>query len=171
MGKRVIEKNAANMTSKYIGETEKLIDAAFEEAYENDALLLLNEGDSFIQNRDNAKHSWEISQTNQMLQNLENSQVPVVFTTNLPKTLDKASRRRFTFDFYFDFPTETQQLEMFEYFFGMRYEGSWSYKATPGDFAVISKKARILNINSIEEIIKEFDIYFERDKSNIIGFK
>ena len=170
MGKKVIEKNAANMTSAYLGETEKLIDSAFEEAFENDGLLLLNEGDSFLQNRDNAKHSWELTQTNQMLQNLEHSKIPVVFTTNLPKTLDKASKRRFTFDLYFDFPTDEQQKEMFKYFFGIDFNGNWKYKATPGDFAVISKKCKFLKLNSFEDIMKEFDIYFELESQNKIGF-
>ena len=57
--------------SPYVGQNEQLMAAAFKQAEEDDALLLIDEADTFFSDRDQARQTWEVSQTNQFLTSLE----------------------------------------------------------------------------------------------------
>jgi SpoVK/Ycf46/Vps4 family AAA+-type ATPase len=46
--------------SKWVGENEKNIAAAFEEAAAEDGALFLDEADSFLQSREHASAGWEV---------------------------------------------------------------------------------------------------------------
>lgn len=105
LGIEVILKRASDLMSKYVGETEQNIADAFEEAKSKKAMLIFDEADSFLQNRNNAVRNWEVSQVNEMLTWMEFHEYPFVCTTNLLDTLDEASLRRFTFKIKFDFMT------------------------------------------------------------------
>ena len=57
----ILCKRASDLLDAYVGETEKRIRAAFEEATSEDAVLVIDEADSFLHNRDQAVRSWEVS--------------------------------------------------------------------------------------------------------------
>ena len=84
-------------------------------------ILIINKDKnySFLQNRNNAQRSWEISQVNEMLTRMESHEYPFVCTTNLLDSLDEASLRRFTFKIKFDFMTTEQVNSAIEHFFGI----------------------------------------------------
>ena len=77
----------------------------FKDAEESKAILFLDEADSLIRDRSGANHSWEVSQVNEMLTQMENfkgifiaaTNFDGIFiaATNFDGTLDMASRRRF----------------------------------------------------------------------------
>ena len=67
LGLDVILKRASDLMSKYVGETEQNIAEAFAEAKSKKAMLIFDEADSFLQNRNNAVRNWEVSQVNEML--------------------------------------------------------------------------------------------------------
>lgn len=96
MGLGVVQKRASDLLSKYVGETESKIAQAFEEARAEEAFLIFDEADSLLGNRADARHSWEVSQVNEMLTWMENHPLPFACTTNLSDRLDPATRRRFT---------------------------------------------------------------------------
>ncbi len=58
-------------------------------------MLIFDEADSLIFNRDRAEHSWELSFTNEFLTWMESFEGIQIFTTNRLKDLDSASLRRF----------------------------------------------------------------------------
>ncbi|MCE2862665.1 MAG: AAA family ATPase [Opitutaceae bacterium] len=60
-------RRASDLIDKYVGETEKRIAAAFREAEESGAALLIDEVDSFLQDRSRAQRSWEVTQVNEFL--------------------------------------------------------------------------------------------------------
>ena len=95
LGRPLVEARPAEVLSKYVGETEKAIDALFETAERDDAVLLLDEMDSFLFQRDGARHSWEVTQVNVMLAALERYRGVLVATTNRFAALDPAVVRRF----------------------------------------------------------------------------
>ena len=174
LGVDVILKRASDLMSKYVGETEQNIAEAFAQAKSKGAMLIFDEADSFLQNRNNAIRSWEISQVNEMLTWMESHQYPFVCTTNLLDTLDEASLRRFTFKIKFDFLTYEQINTGFEYFFGIKYTYANIKGLTAGDFATVKKKADFLNITDKEEIAKmlleEVKIKRSKELKNSIGF-
>ena len=97
LGIEVVFKRASDLISKWVGETEQNIASAFAEAKAKKAMLIFDEADSFLQNRNNAQRSFEVTQVNEMLTWMESHEYPFVCTTNLFDSLDEASLRRFTF--------------------------------------------------------------------------
>lgn len=88
-------KLASDLLNMFVGGTEKNIRNAFDQAAKNRELLLIDEADSFISARAGAEHSWEVTQVNEFLTNLQNFQGICVCTTNFRNVLDIAAMRRF----------------------------------------------------------------------------
>jgi hypothetical protein len=65
--------------------------------------LIIDEADSLLFSRDRAKHSWEISFTNEFLTQMERYSGILVCTTNRLDDLDTASLRRFNHKIGFDY--------------------------------------------------------------------
>ena len=84
-----------------MGVTEKNLARAFAAAGEEQAVLLLDEVDSFLQERRKATQSWEITAVNEMLTQMEHYRGLFIASTNLMDDLDAAALRRGR--------TETQQ--------------------------------------------------------------
>lgn len=156
LGKKVLFKRASDLQSMWVGQTEKNIAKAFKEASEEGKVLIIDEGDSFLQDRTRARASWEVSQVNEMLSQMEVHDQPFIITTNLMDNLDPASLRRFTFKMKFDFMKPEQARKLFKSYFGVDApeEMDRNEIITPGDFAAVKKKVEILEIKSAEEIYK-----------------
>ena len=177
IGCEVILKRASDLMSMWVGGTEANIAAAFAEAKSKKAMLIFDEADSFLQNRNNAQRPWEISQVNEMLTWMESHEYPFVCTTNLLDTLDEASLRRFTFKLRFDFLSTEQVNKAIEHFFsGVNMEGKKvDIKGlTAGDFATVKKKTDFLGITDLDEITKmlreEVKVKKSKELKNSIGF-
>ncbi len=176
LGVEVIYKRASDLMSKWVGESEQNIAAAFAEAKSKKAMLIFDEADSFLQNRNNASHSWEITQVNEMLTWMESHEYPFVCTTNLLDTLDEASLRRFTFKIRFDFMNNEQVNCAIEHFFGIKVKDkNIDIKGlTAGDFATVKKKTDFLDIIDLDEIVtmlrEEVKVKKSKELKNSIGF-
>ena len=144
------------------------------EARDKKAMLIFDEADSFLQNRQNANKSWEVSQVNEMLTWMESHEYPFVCTTNLMSSLDEASLRRFTFKIKFNFLTPEQVNYGLEHFFGIKNTNCSLKGVTAGDFATVKKKADFLCVNETSEIIsmlkEEIKIKKSKDLQNAVGF-
>lgn len=73
----------------------KNIASAFSEAERDNAVLLIDEVDSFLRDRRDAKASWEVTQVNEMLTQMEQFQGVLIASTNLIEGFDQAALRRF----------------------------------------------------------------------------
>ena len=174
LGIEVIMKRASDLMSMWVGGTEKNIAEAFAEAKAKKAMLIFDEADSFLQNRENAFRSWEVSQVNEMLTWMESHEYPFVCTTNLLDTLDEASLRRFTFKIKFDFLTREQVNIGIDHFFGIENANVNINGLTAGDFATVKKKVDFLNTTDLAEITKmlkdEVKVKKSKTLQNNIGF-
>ncbi len=152
----VVKKKCSDLLSMWVGGTEQNIAAAFQEGRENQAVLIFDEADSFLQDRTTAFRSWEVTQVNEMLTQMENYAYPFVCTTNLMNSLDKASLRRFTFKVAYNYMTPEQASLAFKHFFNIpNVDLSYLNSLTPGDFAVVRKKAEILGfLDDAKELTK-----------------
>lgn len=95
-------KKASDLLSSWLGETEKNIADAFEAAEREGAVLLIDEADTFLRGREYAVRSWEASQVNQLLKELEAFQGIVALCTNSFEILDRAVLRRLDLKVAFD---------------------------------------------------------------------
>ncbi|MGB4268056.1 MAG: ATP-binding protein [Spirochaetota bacterium] len=116
-GKELIIKRASDLMDMYVGETEKLMRQAFEEAHENNALLFIDEADTFFASREHAQHSWEISFINEMLVQMENFKGVLLCSTNMLQLLDTAVMRRFTFKIKFNPVKSSMRVKLYERYF------------------------------------------------------
>ena len=160
-------KKGSDLISKWLGGTEQNIAAAFEEASEEKAVLVFDEVDSFLADRTQAQRSWETTQVNAMLVQMENFDGIFIATTNLIENLDKASLRRFDLKLEFDCLKADQAWNMFlSYCKALKLaKPSISFKSTvenlryltPGDFAAVTRQNRFRPILHVEDLMSRLE--------------
>lgn len=174
LGLPLVSKSASALLSKWLGDSEKNIAAAFEEAAAEDALLFFDEGDSFLRSRERAQHGWEVTQTNELLQKMERFDGIVVVATNLFRDLDAAALRRFTFKIEFRELDLSQRWKMFVAEAGLTDSAAtmdaetrekWERRLlfmrylTPGDFATVKRQCLVLDTTlTPEEWLEQLEI-------------
>lgn len=112
LSKPLLVRQASDLMSKYVGETEQKMASMFQEAESEGAVLLLDEADSFLQDRRGAERHYEITEVNEMLQGMERFHGVFICTTNLMQSIDQAALRRFSFKMEFK-PLSKFQKEKF----------------------------------------------------------
>lgn len=155
LGLEVYERRASDLLSKWVGGTERLIAEAFTNAVQRRAVLIIDEADSLLRDRALAKAVWEVSQVNEMLRQMEEHPMPFIATTNLVDALDPATTRRFTFKVKFRVMNEWQAREAFLRSFNLAPPPPLDLlgELTPGDFALVARKARVLGVSDPEALV------------------
>jgi SpoVK/Ycf46/Vps4 family AAA+-type ATPase len=93
--KPLIIKRGSDLLSMYVGGTEKTIAEALAQARDEQAVLIIDEVDGFLQDRRAAQRSWELTQVNEFLTQMEIYDGIFVASTNLMDGMDQAALRRF----------------------------------------------------------------------------
>ena len=176
LGLEVAQKRASDLMSKWVGETEQLIAAAFAEARDSGAFLVFDEADSLLGDRCFAVRSWEVSEVNEMLTWMESHPLPFACTTNFGGHLDPATLRRFVFKVTLDYLAPEQARTAFRSCFGLTPPAEVDALAalTPGDFAVVRRKAEILGrLGEPEALVAMLRVECEAkpDRPRAIGFR
>jgi tRNA A37 threonylcarbamoyladenosine biosynthesis protein TsaE len=97
LGKELYAVDLSTVVDKYLGETEKNLDAVLTRAEELDVVLLLDEGDALLTRRTDVQTSndrYANLETNFLLQRLEVYEGILLVTTNAGERIDQAFRRR-----------------------------------------------------------------------------
>lgn len=154
---------------------EEAIASAFADAAKDNKILIFDEADSFLQSRENAMRTWEVTAVNEMLTQMEAATTPFICTTNLMDKIDRASLRRFTFKVKYDYMTPDQARTAFLHFFAnsLSPDSVLPDNLTPGDFAVVQNRANILGISDTNELINMLADEVKAKnikKTNTIGF-
>ena len=173
----------SDLLSKYVGDTEQAIAKIFLKAAQEDAVLLLDEVDSLLADRSGARRSWEVSQVNEMLTQLESYQGILIATTNRMKALDPASKRRFDLTITLDYLTPEKIAQLFKQTCRTLKLPTDQISAathsipnaTPGDFAALVRRHRFQPFDSAEDLAQAIiTLCSEKQNSrslNPIGFK
>jgi hypothetical protein len=102
----------SQVTSKYIGETEKNLAAVFDEAQGGNSVLFFDEADALFGRRtdiSDAHDRYANLEVSYLLQRMEEYRGVVVLATNLRQNLDEAFTRRIRFLVDFPFPDEAHR--------------------------------------------------------------
>ena len=170
----LIAKRASDLLSKWVGETEGQIAGAFREAERRGGVLLFDEVDSLLSDRQGATRSWEVTQVNELLTWLDRHPLPFVAATNHAGRLDPAALRRFVFKLELRPFGPARAARAFERFFGQRAPVSLAEIAnlTPGDFAVVRRQVRHLGPIGPEAIVDRLreEVALKPGPSGRIGF-
>ncbi len=114
INKPCIVKKASDLLSKFVGETEANIAKAFKEAKKKNAVLVIDEADSFLYSREKAVNPWEASMVNEFLTALEDCRSFCICTTNRRKELDPAVMRRFSYKLEFKYSSPKEVLALYK---------------------------------------------------------
>ena len=146
-------KKASDLLSPYVGETEQNIASAFAEAERTGAMLIIDEVDSFLQQRDRVLHSWENTQVNEFLTALDGYAGFCACTTNLYENIDPGVIRRFMHKIRFTYATAHQHKALYSNLLcpllpNAPEAGIWETLCrqkflTPGDFSSVRKQFRL----------------------------
>jgi len=150
MGVPIRAARASDLLGCYVGETEKAIAALFATARDEGGVLFLDEADSFLQDRAGAHRSWEITQVNELLTQMEGFDGVFICATNLVESLDRAALRRFAMKIEFrPLRSDARWAMLLRLVPGA--QGDRGLRAaidrldglTPGDVAAVARQARL----------------------------
>jgi SpoVK/Ycf46/Vps4 family AAA+-type ATPase len=126
---------------------------------------VFDEVDSFLQDRRGAKNSWEVTQVNEMLVQMENFDGIFIATTNLMSGLDQASLRRFDMKLEFGYLKPKQAWKLFveecksldiaiEEKEEIKNRVKSFTQLAPGDFAAVRRQNRFRPVKSAEMFLE-----------------
>jgi transitional endoplasmic reticulum ATPase len=147
LDKPLLEQRASDLLSPYVGETEQRISQCFDQAW--DAVLFIDEVDGLLANRQHAARNWEVTQVNELLEQLGEFDGVVVVATNRMDTIDPAALRRLDIKIHFEALKPIQVRAGFENLckalqLSCSEDDLQKVSAlsgvTPGDFACIARR-------------------------------
>ncbi len=184
LGRECVVKKASDLLSMYVGEAEKNIAEAFEHAEARGNVLVIDEADSFLYSRESATRSWEMTQVNEFLTQLENYRGICICTSNRRTAIDAAAMRRFSFKIAFSYAGAVQVEKLYNAILAplSQEKLTENQKRTllsckslaPGDFAAVRSQFWLEDDTShaklIEALVRE-----QKDKldtaGKVMGFK
>lgn len=146
---KLISVKASDLLSKWVGESEQNIAQLFKQATQEGSAIFIDEADSLLCSREQAKANWEVQTVNELLCYMEQFQLPLFAATNFAKNLDKAVMRRFDFNLNLTYLTPLQAKQLFKDTLGpgvlnkhLMHELFNLTKLTPGDFAIVKRQMK-----------------------------
>lgn len=159
----LIVKRSSDLLGMYVGQTEKNIAEAFEQASDEPSVLLIDEVDSLLQDRRSLRAGWEVTMVNELLTQLEAFEGIFIASTNLVDNLDQAALRRFDLKLRFDYLAPEQALQLTQRCCeslglpapdnALIYEIRMLANLTPGDFATATRRHKFSPIGAAEELV------------------
>lgn len=169
-GLDLIVKRGSDLLSMFVGGTEAKIAEAFREAEKGAAILFVDEADTFFNSRETAVRSWEISQTNEFLNQMESHKVLLFCATNFLSHLDSAAMRRFHFKLEFKPILQEKRPQFFLDFFQnlltqkppleeLFQKLATLPKLTAGDFHAVKRRFSFRENNSLHwyDLVNELE--------------
>ena len=114
LGRPILVADYSRIQNCYVGQTEKNIVRAFQEAKNQEAVLFWDEADAMFYDRDVTNYNWEVRDVNVLLQQLERFPGVCILATNRKLSLDKALERRVSMKIEFDRPDRRQRQEIWQ---------------------------------------------------------
>ena len=179
-------RRASDLIDKYVGESEKNLARAFEQAGEEGAVLLIDEADSFLQDRQRAQRSWEVSAVNELLTQMERFEGVLVMCTNLFEQLDPAALRRFDLKIRFQSLRPDQRIALLDgcvkthaipgnpgQLTAARERLDRLDRLTPGDFQTVLRRRRLVasgDVLSFVDALAQEQAHKRGGEGRAIGF-
>jgi len=125
LGKKIMISSYAQIESKYVGDGAKNLRAIFKAAEEQDAVLFMDEADSFLSKRiestDSSSDKHYNRMSNELFQLLEDFNGCVIFSTNLMTDVDKAFKSRIIDSIMFPLPDKEGRIKMLKHMVPSKY--------------------------------------------------
>jgi SpoVK/Ycf46/Vps4 family AAA+-type ATPase len=141
--------NYAQLENMWVGETEKNIEAVFQEAVKNDAVLFFDEADAVFHRRGMTLAPWTNRDVNVLLNHLENFAGVSILATNLARVMDRALDRRIDIAVEFEIPDVEMRREIWR-----KLVPKEAPLAKDVDFDALAKKY-VLSGGSILNVVRQ----------------
>lgn len=135
---QVLRIDLSRVVSKYIGETEKHLDAVFRDATQCGAVLLIDEADALLGKRGEIKDAhdrYSVMEVSFLLQRIESYDGVAIFTTNARQNIDPAFLRRLRFIIEFPRPDAAAREDIWR-----RCLPEDSYQISDAEFRQLARK-------------------------------
>ena len=158
MDRTLVYRTGSDLLNMYLGESEQRIAALFRNCDVDKEIIFLDEAEGLLGNREGASRSWEITQVNEFLRQIEQFRGIFIAATNHIRHLDSALMRRFAFRLGFKPLNLAQRAAMLTELSGFMLEvGSREYAAmakldqlTAGDFSNVKRRFAMLGALTTE---------------------
>lgn len=182
LDKPLLIKRVSDLQSMWLGEMEKNLAQAFNQAEQENAILLLDEVDSLLTDRRQAQRAWEVSQVNEFLTQMECFSGIMIATTNRFEHLDQAALRRFDFKLHFDYLNYQQRLQLLTQVcnklqlvvdeVAIKNQLAALNRLTAGDFAIIVRQSHFHPFHAVMAVLQhlEQEMKLKGDGNSKIGF-
>lgn len=176
---------ASDLLGPYIGMTEANIAEAFRDAERDDAVLVIDEADSFLFSREMAHRSWESTMVNEFLTALEECRGFCICTTNRRDNMDQAAMRRFSHKVAFTYSKPEQVKALYDALLAplvaepmskeLEAELLVMRRLTPGDFhavrsqMVFDGEREVTHPELLQGLRREQDLKLDSDRRGM-GF-
>ena len=167
LGRPLLVFRGSDLLSMWVGATEQKLKAMFVQAHRESAVLLLDEADGFLRDRRRASQSWQVTEVNELLTQMESFDGLFICSTNLIASMDPAAFRRFDLKVRFR-PIGGHQrrklfeqlLLLFEVSFDDEQLTGWSSLLAPikgltlGDFVAVEQALRFRWPSSGHDVVE-----------------
>lgn len=163
-------KRASDLLGFYVGQTERQLADAFDCAKREGAVLLIDEVDSFLQDRERAERNWEVTGVNELLTQMERFEGVLAMCTNRYRKIDSASLRRFDLKIRFGCLTAPQRLTLFDQVSrslelpgtSLQWEAAHArlnrlHRLTPGAFETVSRRHEFAPFANVVGLVEALD--------------
>lgn len=152
LDREMLYRTGSDLLNKYVGGTEQRIAKLFRSCDVEREIIFLDEAEGLLGSRDGAQRSWEVTQVNEFLRQIEHFKGIFIAATNHVDSLDAALMRRFAFRLEFKPLTLEQRLAIFMEVSGFALKVAtadhrWLAKLdglTVGDFANVKRRLGLL---------------------------
>lgn len=147
LNSQVLRIDLSQVVSKYIGETEKHLDAVFRDASQCGAVLLVDEADALLGKRGeirDAHDRYAAQEVSFLLTRIETYDGVAVFTTNARQSIDPAFVRRLRFIVEFPRPDALAREDIWRHCLGTKVpERHQRHDLTDAEFRQLARKLDI----------------------------
>lgn len=163
-------KRASDLLGSYVGQTERHLAEAFDCARREGAVLLIDEVDSFLQDREHAQRNWEVTGVNELLTQMERFDGVLAMCTNRFDLIDSAALRRFDLKIRFGWLTTVQRVTLFKHTVqalalpgtALQWEAAHARlnrldRLTPGAFDSASRRHEFVPFETIIDLVDALD--------------
>ncbi|MEC7118595.1 MAG: ATP-binding protein [Pseudomonadota bacterium] len=182
LDKPLLVKRGSDLLSRWLGGTEQNLAQAFADAEQQSAILLIDEVDGFLKDRNQAQQSWEVSTVNELLVQMESFAGILIASTNRLHDLDQAALRRFDFKIEFQYLGLPQRLQLLQRVCAqldllvdptaVQQRLASLNRLTVGDFAVIVRQSRFhpfVDVNAVLDHLEQ-EVKLKGDGARGMGF-
>lgn len=153
---------ASEILSPFVGGTEQNIKELFQKSEREKSVVFIDEAEGLLLSREGATRSWERTQVNEFLKQIEEFEGVLIIATNHRDVMDPAFARRFLFHVEFKTPSQSVRLNLWK---------NWKHLVNLSDMELSSLATEFeLTGGEIQNVVKKAFAANQLGKDDLFRF-